>query len=339
MDAKARIQTQSIGLFQLGSATFIMGSTVVAGKLAVHDLPPFLVSWARLLLALPILTLLHAWTLRALPRTQLRDCLWPFLEALFGVTLGSVLLLYGVARTTATDAAILLAATPATASLLAVLLLRERLRALEVVGIALAVVSVLAVTWPAAKGLEASKTRLIGNLFVIGAVLAESASVIAGKLATGRLPALSVSVLVVLFSCLLLTAPALLSLTGAQSPQPSLGAWLAVAYYGLIGSVCGSLLWFSGIRKVPATGAALFMAVPPASTLLLAHLLLGEPIVQRQLLGLTCVCGAVACLALRPNPAQLSPRLGEGATQAQDPLGPNTAVFGPARLNGQTAPN
>jgi len=67
-------------------------------------------------------------------------------------------------------------------------------------------------------------------------------------------------------------------------------------------TVAGFLLWYAGAERVSGAEAALFTAVAPVSALLLAALVLGEPVTPRQLAGVACVLASVAILG-RVRPA------------------------------------
>jgi drug/metabolite transporter (DMT)-like permease len=70
-------------------------------------------------------------------------------------------------------------------------------------------------------------------------------------------------------------------------------AVIGVAYYALIPTVVGFFLWYEGAVRTSAGEAALFTAVLPVSALILAALLLGEPITARQAGGCGCVIAAI----------------------------------------------
>lgn len=284
------------GYAQVGMATAIMGSTVVVGKVAVAGLPVFLTSWLRLTLAMPVLVGIVLWTDRAGPRLRWQDYRWPFLEALSGVVLGSVLMLTGVRYTSAADAGVILATVPAAGALLALLLLDERMGRLGWTGVSLAVAGIGILTLTNTESGAHAPNRVLGNLFVLGAVCAEGLSVIVGKLAVTTLSARRVSMLVVAFGWALLAPVALMQTRHAAVGAVDARVWIAILYYGLVGSVGGSLLWFSGLRRIPASTAAVFMGVPPVSALLLSALILGEPIGWSHLAGVACVLLALACV-------------------------------------------
>lgn len=73
---------------------------------------------------------------------------------------------------------------------------------------------------------------------------------------------------------------------------------MAIAWYALVPTVGGFLLWYAGAARVPGSEAAVFTAVAPVTAVLLSVLLLGEELGTAQWLGLAAVAPAVLLLAL-----------------------------------------
>jgi len=75
-------------------------------------------------------------------------------------------------------------------------------------------------------------------------------------------------------------------------------ALMAVAYYAVVPTVGGFLLWYAGAARVQGSEAALFTALAPVSAVLLAAGLLGETLESAQRWGMACVLGAVLLLGV-----------------------------------------
>jgi drug/metabolite transporter (DMT)-like permease len=78
-------------------------------------------------------------------------------------------------------------------------------------------------------------------------------------------------------------------------PQEAIAA---VVYYALVPTVAGFILWYAGAERVSGVEASLFTAIAPASAVLMAFVLLGEPLSLNQLVGVGCVLAAVLGLGL-----------------------------------------
>jgi drug/metabolite transporter (DMT)-like permease len=95
---------------------------------------------------------------------------------------------------------------------------------------------------------------------------------------------------------LAIAAPfALLDLQDAVWTRPALAA---VAWYALVPTVGGFLLWYAGAARVSGAEAATFTAVAPLTAVAGAALLLGEQVGPAQLAGMLAVIGAIALLSL-----------------------------------------
>ena len=81
----------------------------------------------------------------------------------------------------------------------------------------------------------------------------------------------------------------------------SLTVWASVGYLGLFGTVIGFLWYFEGIQSIGPSRAAVFINFVPVNGVLMATLLLGEPL-DISLLGggLLVVCGAYLANAPKP---------------------------------------
>lgn len=66
----------------------------------------------------------------------------------------------------------------------------------------------------------------------------------------------------------------------------SLGAWLDVAYFAVFGTAVAFLLWSSGLRHLGPVQAASVMNLVPVWGVVIAVVVVGEPLGMRQLLGM-----------------------------------------------------
>jgi len=137
----------------------IVGSSIVVGKVAVARLPVFLLSGLRFAVASAILVTLVLLVERPLPRPARRDVAVLALQAFAGIFAFNVLLLYGLRLTSAAEGGIVTSTTPAVAAALAVLTLGERWSRARTLGVALAVVGVLALNTAAAASGRVARGR------------------------------------------------------------------------------------------------------------------------------------------------------------------------------------
>ena len=288
---------RSKGMWLCALAMLTVGSTVVASKLIASGLPPFTATALRFGLALPVFAALM-WFMRARwPRPDRHDAVLLLCQAAAGSVGYTVLLILGVRWAPAADAGVVTGTLPAMAALVAVLALRERPGRYLIGGIVLASLGVLAITLRPDDGVgERTSTALLGNLLVLGAVALESLFILLNKRLRVPLAPLVQSTAMVALGLLLSVVPALLERAWLQ-PVPA-EALAGVAYYALVPTVLGFVLWFAGASRLTGAEAALFTAILPVSALILAALWLGESISLAQLGGAACVLGAVGFASL-----------------------------------------
>lgn len=286
------------GYFCLAAAMVLVGSTVVASKIIGTGLPPFTATALRFAMALPCFYLLMAMTGARLPRLDGRDWLLLSAQAIAGSVGYTALLIAGLQRASAVDGGIILGTLPLVSAAIAIVLLGERPGKAALAAIAVAGFGVWLMTGHSAG--EDGASSLLGNALILGAVLCEGLFILLNKRLRTPVAPLALSTIMTAFG---LAFSALASLAEApwtlslQAP-----ALAAVAYYALVPTVGGFLLWYAGAARVKGAEAALFTALAPVSAVALAASLLSEPLAAAQLTGMACVLGAVALLGLsRPG--------------------------------------
>lgn len=282
------------GYFQLSLAMVLVGSTVVASKVIASGLPPFTATALRFAIALPLFLLLMRITATPWPRLAKGDWRILLLQAGAGSVGYTTLLISGLKLTPAADAGVIIGTLPAVSAAIAILVLGERPDRLVLLAIALAAAGVLAIVVPSDAG---GARSLVGSALIFGAVVCEGLFILLGKRLEAEVPPLVLSTLMAgLGGAIAIPfAVAELPLAGAATAP----ALVAVAYYALVPTVAGFLLWYAGLAKVSGTEASVFTALAPVSAVLLAPAVLGEPIVAKQTIGIACVLSAVLSLSLR----------------------------------------
>ncbi|MGH8817486.1 MAG: DMT family transporter [Achromobacter pestifer] len=286
------MHAKRLGYCYLAAAMALVGSTVVASKVIGTGLSPFTATALRFAIALPCFALLMAATGARLPRLGRRDWILLAAQAIAGSVGYTTLLIAGLQRTSAVDGGVILGTLPLVTAAIAILLLGERPGKALLAAIATAGFGVWLMTRHASGANGVSS--LTGNALILGAVLCEGLFILLNKRLRVPVPPLALSTVMTGFG---LAFSALASL--AESPWQgsfSTDAVLAVAYYAVVPTVGGFLLWYAGAARVQGSEAALFTALAPASAVGLAAGLLGESLTGAQIAGMACVLGAVALL-------------------------------------------
>lgn len=289
-----------LAYLNLTLAMVLVGSSVVAGKLMVAELPVFLASALRFVLALLILLPLLKIREGGLPRISRKSWLMLGGQSLCGSFLFTIFLLYGLHYTGPSSAGIITSTTPACMGIIAWLFLKDRPSRKTTMGIALSVLGVLAINLVQKTGGLTGSHPLLGNLLVLGAVIFESLFLLIRKTVPEPLSPLAVSTIISLFGLAWFLPMGVYEATTTSLYSISPLGWLTVGYYGVFVTVLAYLFWFAGITKVPASTAGIFTAVMPVSALALSVLVLGEPVGWAQLTGCACVLGGIVLISASP---------------------------------------
>ncbi len=261
----------------------VFGTTFVAIKIALTEMGPFTLAFARFLIALvPFLPFLlqkdagvRTWQLGAM--------------GFLGVTLFFSLQNWALVYTTAANAAIILSAIPALTAVLGHLLLGESLEPARVLGILLSMAGVGVVVIggpPGTAEIEVAGGRaLLGNLLVLGAAASWALYTVLGRRVVGRLSPAASTAHTMAWGVLFLTPFALGEMVVAGVSWPTLEGWAALLFLALIASGVAFFLYLFALTRMEAGEASLYVNLSPVVSLAAAHLILAEPITGLQLLG------------------------------------------------------
>ncbi len=255
--------------------TVAFGLSFVATKYALRGFEPLLLALLRFSLAGGILWVV--WRLRRGPERVSRGELGR-LAALGFISL-TVYFSFenlGIARTSASEAAILIATIPLFVVILNTFTLREGNTARQWAGIALSFAGIAALVLLGGESGGRSGGGLTGNLLVLAASLSAAVySILARRLLVSR-PALFVTTFQNLFGALFMLPLALAeaALVGVRQPTP--GAAGGVLFLTVVCSIAAYLLLNYAFRFIPASKVAVFINLTPIVAVASAYVLLGE---------------------------------------------------------------
>ncbi|TBY68927.1 DMT family transporter [Rhizobium leguminosarum bv. viciae] len=279
------------GYVYLALAMLTVGSTVIASKLIASGLPPFSATALRFAIAFPVLFLLMRATGTRLPRFSRHDRLILIIQAGAGSVGYTTLLISGLNLTSAADAGVIIGTLPVVSAAISILLLRERPQRALLLAVALATSGVLSIAFTP----DAAGGSLAGNALIFCAVVCEGLFILLNKKLKTEIAPLALSTLMAGIGFIVAAIPAIFEAPFVDGISAS--AVAAVVYYALVPTVGGFLLWYAGAERVSGTEAALFTALAPVSAVMLAFIILGEPVGLSQIAGIACVLAAVLGLA------------------------------------------
>jgi len=257
----------------LFAANLVYATSYVATRVVLDDLPPAFLALVRLVVGAAILVPI-ARALEKPVRAPARGDAWRIVwMGVVGFAGAFALSHWGLARSTATNAALLIIVEPLSIMALSPLLLGERLRRREVAGGALALLGAVLVVLNGVPGLTlVLAPHWRGDLLLVLAGLAYGAYTLIGRAVLARH-----SPLVVTARSIVWGAVVMVRLGGAR-PVLSPAAVGGALYLAVVITAFGYLLWNWVLARVSAPRVAIFVTVQPIGGAVLGVVLLREPL-------------------------------------------------------------
>ena len=195
-----------------------------------------------------------------------------------GVFAYNVFFFSGLHYISAGRASLVIACTPLVITLLAALLLREKLTLLKAGGVVLSLTGAVLVI---SNGHPDSLLTVgfgPGERALVGCVLSWSAYSLIGRSVLQTLSPLTAVCYSSIIGTIFLSIPAAREgLFGHLSTLSSLD-WVSLSYLGIGGTALGFSLYYRGIKKIGASRAGIFINLVPLFSILLSWFFLGESI-------------------------------------------------------------
>ncbi|MEM8609212.1 MAG: DMT family transporter [Myxococcota bacterium] len=265
--------------------TLVWGSNTVVGRALYQDVPPVGLSFWRNGVALVVLIPFTARQLRAA---------WPSLRERWGVVLacglvGTALFNYvfyrGLHTTTAINAGILMALSPAIIPALAWIILGDRLRGRELLGIGVSSVGVAYLVTQGRFGSLDTIVGRVGDFLILASALCWSIYSVVVKLRPTEVDPLPF-LTAVLFVAVLGLMPFYLWEHFVARPVPlDARSMLAVVYLGVFPTAVALWLFNLAVDRIGPTRAGLYIHLVPVFSAVLAVIFLGETLEWFQVLG------------------------------------------------------
>jgi drug/metabolite transporter (DMT)-like permease len=275
---------------------FLSSGTHLIARGVLFVLPPITVAMLRFITA--SLVFLGWFGIRpSASRVDRRD--WPSFLVLgfLAVTVNQGCFLFGLARSTASHAALLYALTPLVVLLLARGLLHEERFLAKLIGTGVAFLGVALILLE--RGLRNEAEVLKGDLLILIAVVAWSGYTVLSKRMLRRYDTMTVTGWSIIAGTVL-SLPALL-VPGAipRLASISLGSWGAIAYLAVATSVIAYPLWNYALRHMEASKVAIATNVQPILTAVLSWLLFHERFTPGFAVGAALILAGVTWVETR----------------------------------------
>lgn len=281
----------------------------IAAEAALRSIAPFTLASLRFITAGLVLVAIARWRGSSLGLSDLRSIL---AIALIGVALAHALIYTGLRLAPAADGVVLSTAlTPALVAVLAIPFLRERLSARGWIGVAISAAGVSAVILDAgsvARGGGSDADRLIGDILVMGGIVATALYTIIGRVALRSGSPIGVVGSTTLIGGLALAPLAILEAANGTAQAWTVEAWAAFLYLTIPSAVLSAVLYYTLIRRSGAAKASLVAYVVPVIVLAWSIVVQGDPPSLARLLGATlAIVGVRLVLSAAPRPSVALP--------------------------------
>lgn len=276
---------------------FIWGINYPLVKSAIAAMDPLVFNALRMvvaMVAMPLMALLLGVNFRGVGRD-----LWKFLAlGLMGNTGYQLFFIFGLERTTASNASLMLSTSPVQVALFGALLGLERVGKLGWLGVLSAFAGIALLVIGKGETLAFGGASLLGDLLVLGGCSTWALYTLGIRPLIHRYGALRTAVLTVVLGVWPLV---LLSLPRAVQEDWTQVGWspLAVAAFsGLFAIAISYMIWNVAVRNLGATRTAVYGTLPPVITALVDWFWLGQHFSGLQWLGAALTLAGVTLTRL-----------------------------------------
>jgi drug/metabolite transporter (DMT)-like permease len=265
-------------------ANVVYGTSYVVARVTLASVPPAMLAFLRLLVAWLVLVLLS----RSQPAPPLsRADRWAVAwMGILGFAGAYVCSNWGIAHSTATNAALLITVEPIAMILLSPWYLGERLSRRGAVGAALTILGTVVLV---VNGIPGLTERLVphwaGDLVLVLAGVAYASYSLLGRRVLERHAPLAVTTRSLMWGAVALMPVAGLEWASGARPVWTTASVAGAVYLAVVITALGYVVWNWALARVPAPRAAIFLNVQPIVGALLGIALLGEPVTVFTVLG------------------------------------------------------
>ena len=272
--------------------TLMWGGNAIAGRLAVGEVSPMVLTCLRWVIVVAImLPLVGRQVAAEWPKIRAR-WLFTILMGTFGFTAFNALFYAAAHYTTAVNLTIFQGSIPVLVLLGTVLFFKARVIPLQIIGMIVTILGVILVSVKADFEILRTLALNIGDVWTLIACVFYAGY----TLGLRHRPAIpSLIFFASLAGVAFMTSLPLLWIEAAQGALqfPTPKGWAILLYVGLLPSLLSQVFFMRGVELIGPARAGLFVNLVPVFGALLAVVLLGEPFALYHALGLVLVLGGI----------------------------------------------
>lgn len=275
---------------------FVWGSTFLAIRVGVREVPPFLLAGIRFVVAGGVL---YGWMrLKGTPAPTRREWRSAILLAVMIFVFDYGLLFWAEQRVPSGVAAVMMATIPVFMALSEILIMKtQRLTARLVIASVLGVGGVVVLVNPSARFGDSAVNPVGAVALLVGAASWSAASALSRKLDLPPAKGMSSGAQMLAGGVLLTVAAGLLGeFRGFHIEAVSAKAWLCLAYLIIAGSIIGFTVYVWLIHHESPTKVGTYAYVNPVVAVILGYLFGGEGLGTRTIFGTALVLVSVVVI-------------------------------------------
>lgn len=274
----------------------MVGVNIVGSKyLITHQMPIFLLLETRFIFATVILFVLSKLFFKTRQPKKIiltfNDWGMIIIQALCAGFFFNCLMLLGLRYTSANIAGVITSTLPLVIAIMSFLFLKEYLSPLKWLCIVIATCGLIIINSAKINSGNFQNT-LLGDFIIFLALIPEAGYYLLAKIYQNKLPIMTISTWMNGINALIFIPFALFAERNTHYIDITFVDWGIALIIGLA-SALFYVFWYSGSAKVQITNAALYTAVMPVGTLIIAWIFLGEKLDLIQYVGMIFVLGAI----------------------------------------------
>lgn len=273
-------------------ATLFWSGAFIAGKYSVAEFPVLSLVFFRFLFATAIIFPIMIKTEKNWKITK--EDIPVFLAlGVVGMIGYHVFFFECLKYTTATNSSIIGATNPIVTTIFAGIFLKERFKSKHILSLLLSFVGVVLIVTGGHLSTLKEFTFNKGDLIMMIAVVCWSAYSVMSKKVAGKYSPIKITAYAFLFCAVIIFPFTFMENPMEFIPEVSINGWMSVLYMSCFASVCGYLIQQISIKNIGPAKTNMYINLNPVFSMILAYILLGEPIVIVKVIAAGCIIAGV----------------------------------------------
>ena len=272
--------------------SIVWGLNFTAIKGAVSEFQPLTFNTIRFAISsLFLLGLL--WLRERSIRVHRKDLARFVLLAIIGNTAYQMFFINGIALTTATNSALILATTPIFIILFGALLNVEKVTSRIVQGVILSFIGVVMIVLGTGNSLTFSNQSLLGDLLIVANPICWSIYTVLSKPMLKEYSPLKLTAVTMAIGAVPLVLVGIPSLGTQNWAEISISSWVGLGFSAFLAIGLGYVIWYTGVSRIGSAKTSLYDNLVTVFAVASAWIILSESMTWIQILGAVLVFGSL----------------------------------------------